>query len=65
MDPKDLPAFPITEANGANDGLPGMALRDYFAGLALQAIIAADGTFCLGTRAQDAYAAADAMLAAR
>jgi hypothetical protein len=25
------PAFPATEANGCNNGVPGMTLRDYFA----------------------------------
>ena len=40
-------------------------LRDYFAGQALQAIIMKEGVAHRKNRAQDAYAAADAMLAAR
>jgi len=26
------PAFPITERNGSNSGMPGMSLREYYAG---------------------------------
>ena len=33
------PAFPITEANGANSGMPGMTLRDYFAAKAMHALV--------------------------
>jgi len=40
-------------------------LRDYFAAKAMQAIIAADGTYEYKARAIEAYQAADAMLEAR
>lgn len=33
------PAFPITEANGANNGMPGMSLRDFFAAKAMTSLI--------------------------
>ena len=64
MDPKSIPAFPH-DADAAFNERTGMTLRDHFAGLALQAIIAADGTYQWDARARDAYAAADAMLEAR
>lgn len=65
MDPKDIPAYPVNSDNYANPDSSGMTLRDHFAGLALQAIIAADGTYSWDERARDAYKAADAMLEAR
>lgn len=69
MDPKSIPAYPVTEANGSNDGQPGMLLRDHFAGLAMQGLLSANATY--GGKedrhklATDAWAHADAMLAAR
>ena len=67
-------AFPYEEKNGDGShywGTPGMTLRDYFAAKAMQGIIAAAGD-CHGevdfedkTVAENAYAMADAMLAAR
>ena len=68
MDPKSIPAFPVTEANGSNDGQPGMTLRDYFAAKALQGICAApehlDRIGSFKNAAETAYELADAMLAA-
>lgn len=83
------PAFPgATETNGYGDGhhvvlpsgqiewmtvKPGMSLRDWFAGKALQGGIASDAhpdvviqeTFEFAARAKWAYEMADAMLAER
>lgn len=66
------PAFPAADENFGHTGhsttglaSPGMTLRDYFAANALQAIIAADGTYEYKNRAIEAYQAADAMLEAR
>lgn len=58
------PAFPLTEANGSNNGEPGMTLRDYFAAHAL----ANEYTEHKGDPsrvAKWAYDIADAMLKAR
>lgn len=64
------PAFPCTEGTFDDHGVyfhNGMALRDWFAGMAMQTYIAAssaDGD--LPARfAEYAYAQADAMIAAR
>jgi hypothetical protein len=65
------PAFPHTEANGANSGDVGMTLRDYFAAQAMQGLIASPRGTPDGKDATDAYYAkaayvmADAMLKAR
>ena len=66
------PAFPITEANGANSGMPGMSLRDYFAAKAISAVLApcpVTGQFARISEFEDcaitAYKMADAMLKAR
>ncbi len=72
------PAFPVScSANGTPLGVAyqntdGMTLRDYFAGMALQAMVSNpnlnDGTGYYdgwNTPAKAAYEAADAMLAAR
>ena len=63
------PAFPITEANGANRGMPGMSIRDYFAAKAMQvdyelAKKYSDPDWRISV-ALDAYKMADAMLEAR
>ena len=65
------PAFPESGARGNAAGGEGMCLRDYFAAKVMQGIIAAAGD-CHGavdfedeTVAENAYAMADAMLAAR
>lgn len=60
------PAFPVPSPN--NDGwYSGMMLRDYFAALAMQGIIAhPHGKAGMWDEsAKDAYAAADSMLEAR
>ena len=68
-----LPAFPTTEAHGVNYGSPGLTKREYFAGLAMQGLLACGAL----TMAQDnrirpfneqeisdlAFHMADAMLA--
>jgi hypothetical protein len=71
---RDSPAFPYIEIdqNRAENAYacaqyPGMTLRDYFAGQALLGIIMNEGTQ-RSTHSRDsaeAYAIADAMLAAR
>lgn len=68
------PAFPgsvsADEYGGLNHGTPGMSLRDYFAAMALQGILAfcpegCDQQMKGPMAAADAYAIADAMLLAR
>ena len=53
-----VPAFPHGTCG------QGMSLRDYFAAKAMQSLVALDRTAATMT-AEDAYAMADAMLAAR
>ena len=65
--------FPCTEANGLNNGVPGMTLREYYAGLAMQGmlcngfipnIVGPDGsTLQSDNYAECAFRMADAMLA--
>ena len=57
------PAFPLSGPLTTSDNL-GMTLRDYFAAKAMQSLVALDRTAATMT-AEDAYAMADAMLAAR
>ena len=60
------PAFPGTEANGLNSGLPGMTLRDYFAAKAMQAITSNPNSFGYASDyAKWSFDIADAMLKAR
>jgi hypothetical protein len=71
---KNIPAFPVINAPGADQDYPGMTLRDYFAAKAMQAMVAEyikGNGLCFG---QDhfynnvsghAYRMADAMLRAR
>lgn len=61
------PAFPITESNGANSGMPGMTLRDYFAAKAMQSYLLSPDRddFRLDQWAAASYDMADAMLKAR
>ena len=61
------PAFPISEANGANSGMPGMTLRDYFAAKAMQSYLLDKDrdSFTFEQWANAAYEMADAMLEAR
>lgn len=59
------PAFPH---DGQANYTGGMSLRDYFAGRAMQAMIPQyfnDGPLSIRDTADEAYAFADAMLAAR
>lgn len=76
--PENPPAFPWLVVESATNGGSGMDLRDWFAGMALPAVIAATsaGQHQPGTgfddprpmtarMACDAYELADAMLAAR
>jgi hypothetical protein len=55
------PAFPRPMVAAA----PGMTLRDWFAGQALQGLLASTKTSDALTIAKDAYILADAMLRAR
>ncbi|MBP0948909.1 hypothetical protein JTA33_00405 [Pseudomonas sp. 20GA0080] len=69
MSHEDLFAFPTPASEYGGHGTAfGMTLRDYFAAKAMQAIIEGNGadecSLGLGA-AKDAYAVADAMLAAR
>jgi hypothetical protein len=66
------PAFPYTEANGANSGDVGMLLRDYFAAKAMQTLLGSEYTSEHGLHegwmtalAHESYMVADAMLKAR
>ena len=61
------PAFPITESNGANSGIPGMSLRDYFAAKAMQSYLLDKDrdSFTFEQWAAASYEMADAMLEAR
>ena len=61
------PAFPGTDQNGLNSGMPGMTLRDYFAAKAMTGICASSPTdnFTDQRIAREAYNLADAMLKAR
>lgn len=65
------PAFPVSmgsDREGPNAWqFPGMTLRDYFAAKAMQGYCAMDGSIDCNADdiAADAYAIADAMLAAR
>ncbi len=71
--PENPPAFPrqhvVADANdpGFKLGTPGMSLRDWFAGMALQGMLANPHRQILSGRAAavDAYISADAMLAER
>ena len=57
------PAFPVTA--GQTVYSHGMMLRDWFAGQALAGLLACGGSASWEQDAANAYAAADAMLAAR
>ena len=59
------PAFPIPYGQVMSDEGRGMTLRDWFAGQALAGYLANGGAAFWDRDAQNAYAAADAMIAAR
>ena len=63
------PAFPLPQGVETVANTDGMTLRDYFAAVALQGLIAQSGGTALGSTveiaAEYAYAAADAMLKER
>ena len=63
MDPKSIPAFPVTSDNYRYDDGAGMTLRDYFAAKVIPEVLELCETYA--TAAKEAYAVADAMLAAR
>ena len=67
MDPKSIPAFPVSSDNYANPDSTGMTLRDYFAAKAMHASLSLDpaNAASSGEHARWAYEMADAMLAAR
>jgi len=63
-------AFPVPN-DAYNNDMPGMSLRDWFAGMAMQGILAADSVVRAGrmdwpyTIARGAYQIADIMLEVR
>ncbi len=64
------PAFPIPPidngpGNIKSQAKPGMSLRDWFAGLAMQGLLTHDDEGLIPETARDAYRYADAMLNAR
>lgn len=59
------PAFPTPSAERVSGAIPGMALRDWFAGQALAGLLAPGFASAASAFAEDAYKLADAMLAAR
>ena len=62
------PAFPNFNLSATNGHLVpsgGMTLRDWFAGLAMQGIFSAEGTYTVEELAAFAYMCADEMLKAR
>lgn len=75
MDANNPPAFPWAQQEFTLNGGSGMTLRDWFAGQALAGVIANPDAspMCIGAGfhgskamiAEYAYAAADAMIAAR
>lgn len=56
---------PLAFPNPYYSNVPGMTLRDYFAGQALVALVAEPGDLTISDVTKDAYRIADAMLAAR
>lgn len=61
------PAFPAQSFTGpyAHEFFPGLTLRDWFAGMALQGLLSCPDPLLPRTEADSAYAYADAMLARR
>lgn len=64
-----MPAFPGTEANGLNNGCPGLTIRDYFAAKAFPYQLTMEmrpyEDYNYLNAAKRAYRMADAMLKAR
>lgn len=65
-------AYPASEAHGLNTGMPGMSLRDHFAGLAMHQFLTgasiprgADASELMAYVADRSYELANAMLKAR
>lgn len=58
-----MPAMPVNVTNEADAWLEGLTKREYFAGLAMQAMIANPEWETSGTVSEDAVYAADALLA--
>lgn len=56
------PAFPVTEQHGSNNGMPGMNLRQHYAGLAFAALIAQG--YDLEHAPKMAFESADALIRA-
>jgi hypothetical protein len=64
IDDGESPAFPVPDGEAANLGYHGLSKREYFAGLAMQAIIASQTTIKAPYTITDtAVCAADALLA--
>lgn len=59
------PAFPCTEANGLNNGVQGMTLRDYFAAQAMANAYTHTIKKSTSQIAEWAYEIADAMISVR
>jgi len=62
------PAYPVTQWNNdsaSREIMGGMSLRDHFAGLAMQGVIAIDAQLTIQVQCEEAYRYADAMLRAR
>lgn len=62
------PAYPVTQWNNDTESyqiMGGMSMRDHFAGLAMQALIAANHTYTMKRDVACAWEYADAMLAER
>lgn len=64
-DPGNMPAFPTPASPGIYSAIPGMSLREHYAGLAMQGACA-NGYHPTNTKAlaQEAVRRADALLAA-
>lgn len=59
------PAYPLAQPIDVLEAVEGMSLRDWFAGLALVALVSRDHPFDNDFMADAAYRLADAMLKAR
>lgn len=61
---KDWPAFPrtVTYSDGSSETWPGMTLRQWYAGMAMQGLVVS-ADWSTTTIAEEAFRLADAMLA--